>query len=116
MLNCRWQAIEPRGVTAWEATHSAQRSLVSGEIAFIKRAPLRMASGSDPYCTRRVNCVPVSRCRFPVLELNKEIGPDVLRDSPLIPTTPRLVDPSGYTIELLGPPALMEGGAGMLSE
>jgi hypothetical protein len=32
MLNCRWQAIEPRGITAWEATHSAQRSLVGGEI------------------------------------------------------------------------------------
>lgn len=35
MLNCRWQAIEPRGVTAWEATHSVQRSLVGDEIRVI---------------------------------------------------------------------------------
>jgi hypothetical protein len=39
MLNCRWQAIEPRKITAWEATHSAERSLVSGEIALLKGAP-----------------------------------------------------------------------------
>ena len=59
--------------------------------------------------------MPLSKCRFPVLELNTDAGPEVSKESPFIPTTPRLVESSGPTVELAGPRVLMEGGAGMLS-
>ena len=66
------------------------------------------------YSTSRVKSVPLSRCRFPLLELNTDTELEASRDSPFIPAIADLAE-ARWPAELLGPPLLMEGGAGMLS-
>ena len=57
--------------------------------------------------------MPLSSCTFPVLELKTDTGPDVSRDSPLIPNIPRLVESSAFGFELPVRGFLLEGGSGM---
>ena len=51
------------------------------------------------YCTRRTNCVPLSRWTFSVFELTTETSPEVVRENPFIPITPLVAGSSGLTVE-----------------
>lgn len=60
------------------------------------------------YCTRRINCVPLSRWTFSVFELTTETSPEVVRENPFIPITPLVAGSRGLTLEF-GDELLSEG-------